>query len=332
MTTEIEHEDGSMPLLDHLEELRLRLFHVLGAFLITSVICFTFSSFLVDILLLPAKGYVPNLNFLKPTEAFMVHIKVSLIAGFLIASPYIFYQIWLFVMPGLYPHEKRLIIPLAFISLVFFIGGVCFSYFGVIRFGLRFLMGFATEQLHPMISIDSYITFSTRLFLAFGIIFELPLVLLLLNQIGLVSVDTLKSKRPVAVVGIFVTSALITPPDVITQILLGFPLIFLYELSIWSAVIINKIKGKEKQIPKPEPEEPTIKPPEEPKPKVRTTENPYPEVEDDDEEETETSEDEAEKEPLPPPDTVATNIMNEPQSPKDEEEDKKDDDSDRKTD
>lgn len=235
-----------MPFLDHLEEFRQRLFRILGAFLIVSIICFTMSERFVEILLGPAKDIVPTLVFLKPTEAFMVHIKVSLVAGFIIASPYILYQIWLFIMPGLYRSEKRIVLPLTLISLVLFVIGVSFAYFGVVRFGLSFLMGYATDTLHGTISIGAYISLVTTLFLAFGVIFELPLVILALNQLGLVSTETLKAKRPVAVVAIFIVAAVITPPDVITQLLMGFPLVFLYEISIWSAVIINKFHKNNK--------------------------------------------------------------------------------------
>jgi len=242
-----------MGFIEHLEEFRQRIFKILGAFAIGFVSCFSFSDIFVNILLEPAKGSIQQLVFLKPTEAFIVHIKVSLIVGFLLVLPYIFYQVWQFVMPGLYAREKKLVIPLVFISVIFFIGGVSFAYFGVLRMGLRFLMGFATSMsgsefgLKPMISVGSYITFATRIFLAFGLIFELPLVLIFLNQIGIVSVDMLKRKRPYAVVAIFIVAALITPPDVVTQLLLGVPLIALYEISIWSAVILNKIKGKNEE-------------------------------------------------------------------------------------
>ena len=242
-----KQENKEMPFLEHLEELRQRLFRMLGAFILVSLICYSFSGFFVNIILAPAKGAISTLVFLKLPEAFMVHIKVSLIAGFIVASPYIFYQLWLFIMPGLYAHEKKVIIPLLIISIILFICGICFAYFGVIRFGIAFLMGYETEQLKGTISIESYISLVTTLFFTFGIVFELPLVLLALNQIGIISVETLKDKRPIAIVLIFVVAAIITPPDVITQILLAIPLVFLYEISIWSAVILNFLRRKKKK-------------------------------------------------------------------------------------
>ncbi len=236
-----------MSFLDHLEELRRRLFRILAAFMMTTIVCLSFSGFFVDLLIAPAKGIVTRLIFLKPAEAFMVHIKVSIIAGIIIASPYIFYQLWLFIAPGLHPHERRWILPLSFVSVVLFISGVCFSYFGVIRFGLAFLMSYATEGLESAISIDAYISMATWMFFTFGLIFQLPLVLIALNQLGLVSVAFLREKRPYAIVIIFIVAAILTPPDVISQMLMAIPLIFLYEVSIWVATLINRARNKEEK-------------------------------------------------------------------------------------
>ena len=165
----------------------------------------------------------------------------------MVASPIILYQFWMFVAPGLYKNERRMMMPIVLLSSFFFIGGALFGYFVVFPWGFKFFMGFATETIRPLPSMKEYFGFSAKLLLAFGLVFELPLVLTFMAKLGIVSVDFLKKNRKYALLLFFAGAAILTPPDVITQILMALPLMVLYEVSIIGA----KIFGKKK----PEPEE-----------------------------------------------------------------------------
>ena len=173
-------------------------------------------------------------------EAFFTYLKVSLLAGILLAVPVIMYEFWMFVAPGLYKNERRMLIPIALISSVFFVGGALFGYFIVFPYGFKFLLGFATETLRPLPSMKEYLSFATKLLLAFGFVFELPLVLTFLARLGLVSVSFLKRNRKYALLLFFAGSAILTPPDVVTQIMMSVPLMILYEISIVGARIFGK--------------------------------------------------------------------------------------------
>ncbi len=166
------------------------------------------------------------------------------------AHPVIIYQFWMFVAPGLYDREKRMMIPIVLLSSFFFIGGALFGYFIVFPFGFDFFLGFATETIRPMPSMKEYLSFSAKLLLAFGLVFELPLVLTFLARLGIVSVDFLKKNRKYALLLFFVGAAILTPPDVVTQIMMALPLMVLYEISIIGA----RIFGRKKEAPVPPPE------------------------------------------------------------------------------
>jgi sec-independent protein translocase protein TatC len=184
-------------------------------------------------------------------EAFFTFLKVSFLSGLMIASPVIIYQFWMFVAPGLYDREKRMMIPIVLLSSTFFfIGGALFGYFIVFPFGFDFFLGFATETIRPMPSMKEYLSFSAKLLLAFGLVFELPLVLTFLARLGIVSVDFLKKNRKYALLLFFVGAAILTPPDVVTQIMMALPLMVLYEISIIGA----RIFGRKKEVPVPPPE------------------------------------------------------------------------------
>jgi sec-independent protein translocase protein TatC len=177
-------------------------------------------------------------------EAFFTFLKVSFLSGLMIASPVIIYQFWMFVAPGLYDREKRLMIPIVLLSSLFFIGGALFGYFIVFPFGFQFFLGFATETIRPMPSMKEYLSFSAKLLLAFGLVFELPLVLTFLARLGIVSVPFLKKNRKYALLLFFVGAAILTPPDVVTQIMMALPLMLLYEISIVGARIFGKKKAE----------------------------------------------------------------------------------------
>jgi sec-independent protein translocase protein TatC len=150
------------------------------------------------------------------------------------------FEFWMFIAPGLYKNERKIMIPIVIISSFFFIGGALFGYFIVFPFGFQFFLGFATETLRPMPSMKEYLSFSAKMLLAFGFVFELPIVITFLARIGLVTVDFLKKNRKYAVLIIFIVAAIITPPDAITQVMLAVPLMILYEISIIGARIFGK--------------------------------------------------------------------------------------------
>ncbi len=154
--------------------------------------------------------------------------------------PIIFYQFWVFVAPGLYHKEKRLMVPIVFLSTLFFVGGSFFGYFIVFPYGFKFFLGFASETIRPLPSMREYLSFASKLLLAFGVVFELPLVITFLAKLGMVSVSFLKKNRKYALLLFFVGAAILTPPDVVTQIMMAVPLMVLYEISIIGARIFGK--------------------------------------------------------------------------------------------
>ncbi len=231
------------PITEHLEELRSRILKSAIAILIATVASYPFSKKLYYLLSLPLKKALPqgsNLIFIGVTEAFFTYIKVSLLSGVVVSSPYVLYQIWAFVAPGLYPHEKRVVKPLVSASTLFFLLGVSFGYFVVFPYGLKFLLRFGGRDVVPMPSIGLYFSFAVKMLIAFGVIFELPVVTFFLSKFGIVSYEKMKSFRKYAVVLSLIVGAILTPPDVVTQILLAMPLLILYEISVWVAKIFGR--------------------------------------------------------------------------------------------
>lgn len=238
-----EDSDEKLPFTAHLEELRDRLIISFIAVAIGFAISYFFKEQLFDILVTPLKEVMKEGDTLVYTglpEAFFTYLKVSFLAGFIVASPVIIYQFWTFVAPGLYTKEKRLLIPIIFLSTFFFIGGALFGYFIVFPYGFQFFLGFATETIRPLPAMKEYLSFSSKLLLAFGLVFELPLVITFMAKLGLVSVAFLKKNRKYALLLFFVGSAILTPPDVVTQIMMAIPLMFLYEISIIGARVFGK--------------------------------------------------------------------------------------------
>ena len=234
-----------MHLTDHLEELRKRLIIAFVAIAVATVGAYFFSEDLFRLLMAPLLEVMPaesGLIFTSLTETFFTYLKISLLAGFFAASPVVIYQIWRFSAPGLYAKEKRYIFPFVFFATLFFVGGAMFGYFVVFPFGFKFFMGFATDFITPMPTVKEYFSFSVRLLFAFGVVFELPVVTAFLALFGLISSETLANKRKYAVLGSFVVAALLTPPDVISQLMMAGPIIILYELSI----IVARICGRKK--------------------------------------------------------------------------------------
>ncbi|HEX6749373.1 MAG TPA: twin-arginine translocase subunit TatC [Longimicrobium sp.] len=238
---------GEMPFLDHLEELRWRLIWSLLAV----VICAVAGWFLVTrldvlgLLIAPIKPFLhgSKLKYLSPTEPFFITLKLAVSVGLVLASPIVIYQLWAFLSPALLPREKRVIIPALYMGLVLFALGVLMSYEIVLPMTLRFTMGFQTESLEQSIVIGEYLGFVTRLLLAFGGVFELPVVILILSVMGLVTPEFLASKRRHAIALITVLASVLTPGDVITlTLMMMVPLILLYEFSIFLSRLVTRKK------------------------------------------------------------------------------------------
>ncbi|NQT46550.1 MAG: twin-arginine translocase subunit TatC [Candidatus Omnitrophica bacterium] len=220
--------DKKLTLVEHLGELRGRLIKSVAAVIIFSGILYSSSGKILNILSRP----VGKLVFISPVELFLVYIKVALFGGFFLASPVIIYQIWRFVSAGLKPSENKAIIIFGPASFLLFLLGASFAYFVIMPVGIHFLLGFATDAIKPMITVNNYISFISMITIAFGAIFELPIVVLFLTKIGLVTPTLLYSKRRHIILSIFILSAMLTPPDVVTQILMAIPLLVLFEVSV----------------------------------------------------------------------------------------------------
>lgn len=243
-------DDEKIPFTAHLDELRKRLIYCFIAVGAGFIVSYGFKERLFQILINPlisVMGTEDKLIFTGLPEAFFTYLKVALLSGLILAAPVIIYQFWMFVAPGLYEKEKRLLIPIVFLSTVFFIGGSLFGYFVVFPFGFKFFLGFASETIKPFPSMREYLGFSSKLLLAFGLVFELPIVITFLARLGLVTVDFLKKNRKYALVLFFVGAAILTPPDVVTQIMLALPLMLLYEISIIGARLFGRKRTEHDQ-------------------------------------------------------------------------------------
>ncbi len=243
-------KQNKSPFTEHLGELRDRLVRSFIAVAIGFVAAYSFKEKLFEILnapLITAMGENGNAKmiFTGLPEAFFTYLKVSLLAGIILATPVLFYEFWMFVSPGLYRTEKKYILPIVILSVFFFLVGSSFGYFVVFPYGFKFFLGFATETIYAMPSMKEYLSFSSKMLLAFGFVFELPLVLTFMARMGLVDVAFLKKNRKYALLLFFIGAAIITPPDVITQIMMALPLMVLYEISIIGARVFGKKKAEE---------------------------------------------------------------------------------------
>ena len=237
------NDDGKMPFTEHLEELRHRLIICFVAVGIGFVICYFFAKQIFEVLMRPLIQVMPSgekLVFTALPEAFITYLKVALLAGIGLASPVIIYQFWRFIAPGLYHRERSALLPIVLFSTLFFLGGALFGYFVVFPFGFKFFIGFASDNIRALPSIREYLKFATKLLFAFGLIFELPLFSFFLARLGLVNAELLRKKQKYAILIIFVVAAILTPPDVVTQIMMAGPLLLLYELSIWIAKVFAR--------------------------------------------------------------------------------------------
>jgi len=240
-------EQSKMPLFQHLEELRSRLLICCLAVVIGFVGSYFFSTRIFEILMRPWINAMPpgqpaKLIYTAPHEAFFVYMKLSFIAGTILAAPVILWQIWKFIAPGLYENEKRYMLPVILCSSFCFLSGVLFGYFVVIPVAFKFFASFASEYITPMLRTTEYLSFANKMLLCFGIAFQLPVFAFFLAKMGVLSADFLKRKRKWAIVLVFIAAAVLTPsPDVVSQLLMAMPLLVLYEASVW---IVHFFGGK----------------------------------------------------------------------------------------
>ena len=228
--------------LSHLIELRTRLMRSIIAVVIVLLALFPFAKEIYSFLALPLLHVLPHGSTMIATDVtgtFLVPLKVTLMTAFMIALPYVLYQAWAFVAPGLYQHEKRLALPVLVSSVFFFIVGMSFAYFVVFPVAFGFFAGYTPAGVQMMTDIDKYLSFVLTMFIAFGLTFETPVVVVVLVRMGVVSLEKLRSLRPYVIVGSFIVGAIFTPPDVISQCLLAVPLWLLYELGLLLARFVS---------------------------------------------------------------------------------------------
>ena len=237
-----------MPFTAHLVELRRRLIHSCIAVAVGFGVCYYFSKPIFKFMMLPLLQALPEgerLIYTGLPEAFFTYLKVGFWGGVVVSLPVIFYQIWEFVTPGLFRHEKSYLLPFLVFSTLLFLTGGFFGYFVVFPFGFQFFLGFSDGTIRALPSVGLYFSLALKLLFGFGLIFELPLVMVFMAKMGLVNAPMLAQGRKYALMIIFVVAAILTPPDVISQVLMAAPLMVLYEISIILVRLIRPSKAKE---------------------------------------------------------------------------------------
>ena len=245
-------DDTALPITEHLAELRKRIFWTLLAWVIGAAVAWSFAEQIFGFLLEPAVAALGpeggKLQAIAPTEIFFTYLKCALLAGFMLALPVIFWQLWAFVAPGLYANERRAIVPFVAVSTLLFSGGSIFGYSIVFPIIFQFFTSFDSAFVQSAWTMKEVFALTTRLFLAFGFAFELPIFVFFLSLTGLLTARQLLSGTPYAVLAVFVAAALLTPPDVISQLFLAGPMIALYLLGVGVAWIFG---GKRVEEPDP---------------------------------------------------------------------------------
>lgn len=243
-----DDEGGKMSFLDHLDELRRRLVACALSLAVGTLVAFAFIDRIFGFIMRPLYEKLPQgskLIYTEPTEAFMLYVKIALLAGLVIAAPLIMYQLWRFISPGLYTHEKRFALPFIVMTTVFFVGGAAFNHYVLFPMAWVFLAGFSNDYMMMMPKIDAVFSLYAMLMLAMGLIFEMPAVVLILARIGLVTAGFLWRHIKYAILIIFIAAAVITPTgDMVTQSLMAGPMILLYLLSILLALLFGKKRRK----------------------------------------------------------------------------------------
>lgn len=244
MTEEQKTPGTEDTFISHLVELRNRIMKASAAIIIIFLCLMPWAADIYDLLARPMMVALPAGSKMIATGVitpFLIPVKVTLLVAFVIALPWVLYQLWAFVAPGLYAHEKRLVAPLVISSSLLFIGGVAFCYFLVFGVVFKFINNFAPHSISVAPDIDSYFGFVMMMFLAFGMTFEVPVIVIVLVRMGFVSIAKLKQIRPYVIVGAFVVAAVVTPPDMMSQMLLAVPLCLLYEIGLLLAPLFVKI-------------------------------------------------------------------------------------------
>ena len=234
----------------HIADLRKRL--VISCLTVAAMffVCFSFYEPILTWMMVPVEAVLPKnsqMVAVEIQETFFTALKVAFFAGFIVSLPVIFWQLWLFLAPGLYDHEKKLVIPFVFFATLMFLSGAAFAYYIVVPVGFEFLINFGSTVVTVLPSIGKYVGFFTKLLIGFGIAFELPVITFFLAKIGLVDDRMLKDFFRYAIILIFIVSALLTPPDVISQLLMAAPLTLLYGVSIYIAKVFNPADKKEEE-------------------------------------------------------------------------------------
>jgi sec-independent protein translocase protein TatC len=243
-------DEARLPLVEHLAELRRRISWILVAWLVGAVVSWQFHTEIFGTLLRPAiAALAPDggtLQAIAPTEIFFTYLKCALLAGFVGTLPVFFWQIWAFVSPGLYASEKKLVLPFVIASTLLFLAGASFGYFVVFPVMFEFFTGFEAEYVRSAWTMREVFGFTTRMFLAFGVAFELPILVLFLSLAGILSAGQLLRGTPYAILAIFVAAAILTPsPDWVSQVLLGVPMVGLYLLGVGVAWLFGRRKRAE---------------------------------------------------------------------------------------
>lgn len=242
--TKEQMDEKHQTLVEHLGELRTRVVYCGYALIIATLICYGFSDKIFDFIRDPIAPYLQGggLVFTGPMDKFVAHLKLSFVCGIIISCPFWLYQIWLFVAPGLYVNERKYATGFIFTGTGLFLLGVAFSYFVVLPMAFKFLMTYGGDVDKPMITIDHYMGFFTQTCLVFGAAFEMPLIIIMLGMMGIVSQAFLREKRRYAIMTISVIAAIITPPDLLSMVLMLVPLVLLFEIAVFFVGFFEKKK------------------------------------------------------------------------------------------
>jgi len=243
MTDDQETASGGDTFISHLVELRNRIMRASAAVIVVFLCLMPWAGKIYDLLALPMMAALPTGSKMIATGVitpFLIPVKITLLVAFIIALPVVLYQAWAFIAPGLYEHEKKLVAPLVVSSSMLFMAGVAFCYFFVFGVIFKFINEFAPKSITVAPDIESYFGFVMTLFIAFGVTFEVPIVVIVLVRMGLITVEKLKQVRPYVIVGAFVVAAVVTPPDMMSQLLLAVPICLLFELGLLVAPLFAK--------------------------------------------------------------------------------------------
>ena len=242
-----EKDEKYAPMLEHLDELRTRLIRCVLALLLGMVICLAlFQQQLADIIMGPFMALDQSLVYTGPAEGFLFNLKIALLGGCVLASPVIIWQIMRFILPALYSNEKKIFFIMMFFGIVLFVGGICFGYFLVLQPVMETLIRLAGTELIPMITAGSYMSFVLGFLIPFGLVFEIPMIVYFLTMVGIINPTMLTKNRKYVLLVVLILAAMLTPPDIVSQLCLAAPMMLLYEIGIQISRFVYKRKQKKK--------------------------------------------------------------------------------------